>query len=161
MEIRLYIARHAHAEPALTDETRPLSSKGKKQVRRLCDGFSRSGLLQPESIWHSGLTRAEETARGLAEGLELEAPLIQKKGLCPFDDPVSILALIDALHCSTLIVGHDPNLSYLAKLLIDPKLSCEPLVFLKGSVLCLSRLVIGSQRTPWTIEWHISHHFFK
>ena len=161
MEIRLYIARHAHADPGFVDETRPLSDKGKKQVRRLCDGFSRSGLLRPESIWHSGLVRAEETARGLANGLKLEIPLIQKRGLSPFDDPASILALIDSLHRSTLIVGHDPNLSFLAKLLIDPNLEREPLVFLKGSVLCLSRLVVGSQHTPWQIEWHISHRFFK
>ena len=161
MEIRLYLARHAHADPAFTDETRPLSSKGKKQVRRLCDGFSRSGLLQPESIWHSGLTRAEETAQGLASGLKLEVPLIQKSGLSPFDDPASILGLIDSFRCSILIVGHEPNLSYLARLLVDPNLGREPIVFPKASVLCFSRLVVGSQHTPWQIEWHISHRFFK
>jgi len=161
MEIRLYIARHAHAEAAMDDDIRPLSPKGHKQVSRLCEGFSRSGLLQPESIWHSGLVRAEETARGLAEGLNLKAPLVQKKGLTPCDNPASILSLIDSLQHSTMIVGHNPNLSYLASLLIDPELNREPIVFLKGSVLCLSRLVIGSQSTPWQLEWHISHHFFK
>jgi len=161
MEMRLYIARHAHAEPSADDEIRPLSAKGRKQMERLRKGFAQSAFLRPEVVWHSGLVRAEETARELIEGLDLKVPLIQKGGLTPYDNPHLIVESINQSRQSTLIVGHNPNLSELARLLIDPQLGQDPIAFLKGSILCLSRFVAGSQHTPWQIEWHISHHFFK
>ncbi|MDQ8202419.1 phosphohistidine phosphatase SixA [Pelagicoccus sp. SDUM812003] len=157
----LYLVRHAHAlDDAPSDALRPLSPKGEKQCRRLVSGLS---SLEPsiDCIWQSGLVRAEETARLIADGLELSHPLTQKNGLAPFDSPAGIAAQAHELSLSCMIVGHEPNLSCLASLLLSGHDGFQRVVFPKASVLCLSRLKAGPQATPWQIEWHLNHKMFK
>lgn len=161
MEIRLYIARHAHASEADSDYIRPLSEKGHRQMDRLCKGLAGKSAIEPTAIWHSGLTRADETAQRLKEGLQLEPVLKEKKGLAPFDDPELIAKQLDQTMESVLLAGHEPNLSRLAALLLSENEAFERVLFPKASILCLSRLKVGTQSTPWQIEWHINHRLFK
>ena len=162
MQQRLYLARHAHAlDDAPSDDARPLSPKGHKQMKRLAQGLRGSSRLAPDLIWHSGLLRAEETAAALKSGLALDAPLLRKPGLAPNDDPHESHAALDALDQSCLVIGHDPHLSSLASLLLTGASGFERVVFAKASILCLSRMKAGQQSTPWQIEWHVSHHFFR
>lgn len=161
-QIQLYLARHAHAEDdAESDELRPLSLKGHRQMQRLVDGLDGKELLLPEVIWQSGLLRAAETAAALHQSLFPKIPIAKKSGLAPEDDPAPLLPQINRLEASCLVVGHEPNLSRLASLLLAGDDSFERVVFAKASILCLSRLKIGSQSTPWQIEWHLNHAFFK
>lgn len=157
----LYLVRHAHAlDDAPCDELRPLSPKGHKQISRLVRGLSRQSL-HIEFIWHSGLLRALETAQGLAAGLACDASLEQVDGLAPFDDPTDIAATLHESSGHTLIAGHEPNLSHLASLLIAGHSEFQRITFQKASILALSRLKAGKQATPWVIEWHLHHRFFK
>lgn len=157
----LYLVRHAHAvDDAPSDALRPLSPKGHKQISRLVHGLSQQSL-HIETIWHSGLVRAVETAEGLAEGIEWDAPLKQVDGLAPFDDPTGLAAQINEMNEHILIAGHEPNLSHLASLLIAGHSDFQRITFAKASILALSRLKAGPQSTPWNIEWHLSHRFFK
>ncbi|MBK1878166.1 phosphohistidine phosphatase SixA [Pelagicoccus mobilis] len=158
----LYLVRHAHAlDDAPSDELRPLSPKGHKQCARLVKGFSKNRLIQVDTIWQSGLVRAYETAEALATGLELDAQLTQKDGLAPFDNPIAIATQLNELSLSCLVAGHEPNMSYLASLLLTGNGDFQRVVFPKASILCLSRMKVGSQSTDWQIEWHLSHKHFK
>lgn len=158
----LHLVRHAHAEnDAPSDALRPLSQKGHRQCDRLVKAFSSNQMIQVTSIWHSGLVRAFETAEALANGLELPASLAQKDGLAPCDDPKAIAAELHASNQSRLLAGHEPNLSCLASLLLAEDDSFQRIVFPKASILCLSRMKVGSQSTPWQIVWHLSHKHFK
>ena len=161
MQQSLYLVRHAHASNANSDDIRPLSDKGHRQLDRLCTGLKGKDLVTPGLIWHSGLHRAEETARRLKEGLELEASLETVSGLTPFDIPRTVVSEIESHSESILIAGHEPNLSVLSSILLAGDLSFERFVFAKASVLCLSRLAIGNQSTSWQIEWHLNHRHFK
>lgn len=162
MQISLYLARHAHAEDdAASDEVRPLSAKGHRQMERLVNGLAGKDLLLPEVVWQSGLLRAQQTALALQEGLFPRLPMIKKRGLAPFDDPAAVRSQIEHLAQCCLVVGHEPNLSRLTSLLLAGDASFERVIFPKASILCLSRLKTSGSATPWQIEWHISHQFFK
>ncbi len=162
MQIYLYIVRHAHAlDDAPTDEERPLSEKGWRQTARLCKGLKGKSLITPSEIWHSGYIRARETAEALKHGLELEAPLKKKNGLTPFDNPSNIQESIEEIEHHLMVVGHEPNLSRLASLVLTRTTEFERVVFNKSAILCLSHLKIGKQSTPWQIEWHLNHKHFK
>lgn len=163
MQQYLYLARHAHAvDDAPSDEVRPLSPKGRKQLARLIKGLKNRNLIVPELIWHSGLDRAVETARILKDGLYLSPALTTMPALAPFGDPANIVESIEEIRQgSCLIVGHEPHLSRLTSLLLSGDTAFERVVFQKASVLCLSRLKSGDQTTPWQIEWHLSHLLFK
>ena len=161
MQQTLYIVRHAHASSSEADHDRPVSSKGRRQLSRLCQVFKGKSLVTPAEIWHSDLTRAIETAQQIAEELELTAPLKTVTGLRPFDDPIATADFIDDSSSDLMIVGHEPHLSSLAAQLVTGVQTLECVVFQKASILCLRRLKVGSQATPWQIEWHLHHRLFK
>ncbi|EDY82861.1 phosphohistidine phosphatase SixA [Verrucomicrobiia bacterium DG1235] len=158
----LYLVRHAHAlDDAPCDELRPLSPKGHKQCKRLVKAFAGKNQIEVDAIWQSGLVRAYETAEVLASGLELTAPLTQKDGLAPCEDPSPIAAQLDALNHNCLVAGHEPNLSYLASLLLTGNGDFQRVIFPKASILCISRMKVATQATPWQIEWHLNHKHFR
>lgn len=158
----IHLARHAHAESdASSDALRPLSPKGHRQCARLVKAFSSNEMIQTTTVWQSGLVRSFETADALTKGLELPAAIIQKDGLAPCDDPTPIADQLNELDQNCLVVGHEPNLSYLASLLLAGDDSLQRIVFPKASILCLSRMKAGTQATPWQIIWHLSHKHFK
>lgn len=161
MEQRIYIARHAHSVDGSPDETRPLSNKGFKQMGRLCKPLRRNQLIQVDEIWQSGLLRATETAQCLCDGLELNLPIKTVKDLRPYDHPKTIVDAIEKTEKSLLIVGHEPNLSALSSLLIAGDTESQKIVFNKASILCLTRLRVGKQSTPWEIQWHLWHKLLK
>jgi phosphohistidine phosphatase len=82
-------------------------------------------------------------------------------GITPFDDPSKIAERIDRSNEDIMVVGHEPNLSSLASLLLSGAQSFQCIVFPKTSILSLTRLKVGDQSTPWQINWHISHKLFK
>ena len=161
MQQTLHIVRHAHASNSEADHERPVSPKGRRQLSRLRQALEGKQLIAPSEIWHSDLTRAIETAQQLAEELELNAPLKTVEGLRPFDDPIATAELIDSCSTDLMVVGHEPHLSSLAAQLITGMQTLECVVFQKASILCLRRLKVGDQATPWQIEWHIHHRLFK
>ncbi|MBC2606988.1 phosphohistidine phosphatase SixA [Pelagicoccus albus] len=162
MQQTIYIARHAHAlDEAPSDALRPLSEKGHKQCARLVQGLRKTSLLSVSEVWHSGYLRAEQTASALANGLGLPLPHLQKDGLTPYDHPRSIAEKINQTHENFLLAGHEPNLSHLASLLLSGRDDFQAVIFPKASILCLSRMKVGSQATPWQIEWHLNHKHYK
>jgi len=161
MEQTLYLVRHAHASDLQPDSERPLSAKGKRQIERISSALRKKGLIEPSVIWHSPYLRAIETATLLHEGLGLSVGLEIVNGITPFDDPSKIAERIDRSNEDIMVVGHEPNLSSLASLLLSGAQSFQCIVFPKTSILSLTRLKVGDQSTPWQINWHISHKLFK
>ncbi len=161
MEQSLYLVRHAHASEFRPDDERPLSPKGKKQIERISKALRGKRLIEPSVFWHSPYLRAIETATLLHEGLGLSTPFKTVAGLTPFDNPTRVAELIDPSSEDTMIVGHEPNLSTLASILLSGTQSFECVLFPKASILNLTRLKVRGQSTPWQINWHISHKLFK
>jgi phosphohistidine phosphatase len=149
--MELYLIRHAHALDGEDDARRPLSPRGRKQVKALTKFLASSGALQPAEIWHSGLDRARETAELLVEGLELSAKLVEKKGLTPEDDPALLIARLKTVREPLAIVGHEPFLSALATLLVGGGAGVPIFVVRKSTIIALE----GSG-SLWQVRWQLA-----
>lgn len=147
----LYLIRHAHAVDADEDPARPLSKRGRDQVRSLAGFLLRSSAFEPTAIWHSPLVRSRETADLLAQHLKLSAPLSLVRGLEPENDPAGIVGQLKSPPDRLAIVGHEPHLSALASLLVRGQAAPPAFVMKKCAVLALE----GEDRF-WMVRWHVS-----
>ena len=149
--MQLYLIRHAHALDAASDAIRPLSAKGCAQVKRLARFLQRSGLFAPAEIWHSPLLRAAETAQLLTRHLQSDATRREVAGLKPEASPRIIARRLARAPDSLVLVGHEPNLSALASLLVAGQTSPPAFEFKKCGVLALERA--GAR---WVVRWQLS-----
>jgi phosphohistidine phosphatase len=120
-EIQLYLLRHAHAGDPFKwsgpDELRPLSDKGRMQAERLGSFLAAAGF-EPDVIVSSPKARALETARLVAAPLGRAVRVDDALG--QFLDLEALEALLTTADSPArpLLVGHDPDFSELAALLI-------------------------------------------
>ncbi len=149
--MQLYLIRHAHALDGLDDQARPLSAKGRQQVKRLAKFLRASGACAPAEIWHSPLVRAAQTAELLARGLKREFPRREVAGLAPHDDPREIAARLARTKKSVALVGHEPHLSALASLLVVGEAKPPRFVLKKCAALALDP---AGRR--WRVRWQVS-----
>lgn len=149
--MHLYLIRHAHALDGDNDAARPLSPKGRKQVRALGRLLREAEAFEAVEIWHSSLRRAGETAAALAARLKTKARLVEMGGLRPGDAGDSILRKLNELRRPVAVVGHEPHLSALASLLVVGKAAPSRFVLKKCAALRLDK-VDG----VWAVRWHIS-----
>jgi len=117
--MQVILFRHGDAlatgqEGIRTDEERPLSKKGKKQVRRSAMGLLRIGL-SPDRILTSPLVRARETAALIAEVAQKEGNVEICSALAPGSSPQQLLSrLVELKHLECVVcVGHLPDLGFL------------------------------------------------
>lgn len=151
--LQLYLVRHAHALDGENDAARPLSHRGREQVRAMAALLSRGTAFQPAEIWHSPLARAAETASLLARELRSAARLREVPGLEPHDDPAALVPRINGLAIPVAIVGHEPHLSALATLLIDAGDDTPAVVMKKCAILACERT---GPRGRWMLRWLVS-----
>ncbi len=110
--MKLYFLRHGEADwPNWTesDDARPLTKKGKKQMRKVAK-FLCDLMVDPDFILSSPLPRAFQTAEIAAEELDLD--VTQEPALAPGFDPDRLHELIERYQGRDLmLVGHEPDLS--------------------------------------------------
>lgn len=162
--MRLYLIRHAHALDHEIDAERPISPKGQALTRMVSAYFKANRQLIPKQFWHSPLQRAFETAADLVSQMELDSPLVETAGLEPLDDPQIVadrMRLYPATH-DIAIVGHQPQLSLLASLLVTDSKRSNLFHFKKNAVLALRRsddTHAKSGLPRWRVAWHFSPEF--
>jgi phosphohistidine phosphatase len=149
--MHIYLIRHAHALDGDDDAARPLSAKGRRQIRAVASHLRCAGLLQTKELWHSPLVRARDTARLLAKGLRMRATFVETDGLEPEADPAPAARSLARLRRSVAVIGHEPHLSALATRLLDGRSGQPIIVMKKGAVLALERT--GSR---WAVRWLLS-----
>jgi phosphohistidine phosphatase SixA len=119
----LYLLRHGHAGDPLAwtgpDELRPLSAKGKRQIKRL-GRFLVEGPMRPDSIVTSPKVRAEQTARAMGKALDIPVRLDQRlAGGFGMRSLAEVLGSLEARQ--PMLVGHDPDFSALLAGLIGSR----------------------------------------
>lgn len=147
----IYIIRHAHASAGEDDAVRPLSRRGREQIRRMARFLKKSGGLTAREFWHSPLVRSHDTARRLVKHLKIRAKLTEVKGLL-HDDPPGIMAKrLDQMRRAVAVVGHEPHLGALVSLLVANV--DQPVLFelRKADVVALARV-----QGRWMIQWQIT-----
>lgn len=110
--MKLYLMRHGTALLPHVDLSRPLSPEGRDEVTAVGNYLSRLDL-KPSHIYHSGKTRAKETALIVASCIEGPAPE-EHAHLAPDDPPDEAGAVLEAMDENVMVVGHLPHLPRLA-----------------------------------------------
>jgi phosphohistidine phosphatase len=146
--MQLFLLRHAEAEPdTANDEARTLTAKGSKQAENI-GKFCREHCFVPEMILSSPLTRAKETARLVARELELpklvrieeflRAGMTAERAFTGLREAFSELMKREKYSekASIMLVGHEPDFSSLAAVLIGGR--AESVHFRKATLMGLT-----------------------
>ncbi|AWR98504.1 phosphohistidine phosphatase SixA [Metallosphaera hakonensis] len=117
----LLIVRHGESEPqteGIVDQDRKLVKKGVKQMRRVANVLEELGY-EPEQVLVSPLLRAVQSAEIILDemGLDLKAETTEE--LLPDKDPAPLVEKLKGQQGTILIVGHEPQLSKLVKVLVS------------------------------------------
>ncbi|MBI2519696.1 MAG: histidine phosphatase family protein [Bdellovibrio sp.] len=142
----LALVRHGKAADAQEDEKRPLSPRGLEQVSDLAKALHKQ-KFNFNTIFHSGLLRAEQTAQGLQAHAFPHAILVQKNTLRPENPPSEILKELLESSQSILLVGHMPFMGKLANILGADR--CD---FSTAGCLVFERN-LDSLETPFKLLW--------
>jgi phosphohistidine phosphatase len=156
MVMPIYLIRHAHAIDGKDDAARPLSKKGRAQIRTLARFLRRNAGLETHEFWHSPLVRSVDTARLLAKGLQVRATFTLVSGLLHDDDPAVLAKKLGQQRQSVALVGHEPHLSALASLLVGGRAK-PPLFLLKKCAV----LALEKDGRRWTVRWQVSPELFR
>jgi phosphohistidine phosphatase len=121
--MELLLIRHGEAveaAPGLGDTGRWLTAKGRRQTRKVASWLGKKSARRPVVLWTSPLVRAVQTAEIVAERLCLEGDITAIRELAQGADPAELFRLVkDYRGPSPLgLVGHEPGLSALARLLL-------------------------------------------
>ena len=156
--MKLYLVRHAIAEELgdhEDDSLRPLTDKGREKMKRIAQALNETGV-QPDLIISSPYVRTSQTASILAKELKYKEELVYSDFLVPMAEPNDMIGEINEKYSvdELMLVGHEPNLSSLASVLLagSPDLSIN---FKKGGVCCLSVDNLHYDRKA-TLEWLIT-----
>ena len=148
--MRLYLVQHGEAKREEEDPSRPLTDRGREEVRRVAEYAARIGV-KVDRIIHSGKLRAAQTAEIMAEALKPPKGVERADGLDPLADPKIWAERLREVGEDLMIVGHLPHLSRLASLLLTGREDLEPVKFRMGGVVCLERDEAGK----WSVLWAI------
>jgi phosphohistidine phosphatase len=147
--MNIYLMQHGKPFPKEENPDRPLSGQGQKDVERVASFLMKAGI-KVDDIFHSGKTRARETAEIMISKLIPGKEPVKKSGLAPLDDVKEIADEIEKSQKDLVIVGHLPHLARLTSLMITGSDSNTVVDFQQGGVLCLK---YTDKEKVWMIAW--------
>lgn len=150
--MEVYLIQHGEAKGEAEDPARPLTDRGREEVRRVAAAAARA-RLSPAKIWHSGKLRAEQTALIFAEALGLEDKVISVTGLAPNDDVRPTAELLELEVEPIMMVGHLPFMSRLASFLLIGNADKPVVRFRMGGIVCLAR---RDDPKGWEVAWAVT-----
>jgi phosphohistidine phosphatase len=151
-DLVLYFLRHADAgDPARwtgDDADRPLSSKGRRQAKRL-GRFLKKLDAGPDAVLTSPKLRASETARPVARSIGLR-PTVDERLSVDFGekDLAAIVAGLDPDVRGLMLVGHDPDFSDLVSWLVGSGIEMQ-----KGALARVDLPDRTAQKGRGSLRW--------
>jgi phosphohistidine phosphatase len=137
----IYLLRHAQAGEHVagpSDDLRRLTADGRKRMRQAARGMRRLGL-RLDVLITSPLPRAAETAALIAQSYSgCPRPQIMDALACRISPADAVVALKPfAAHDHLMIVGHEPQLSAIASILLTRTPDRLDIQLKKGGCLAL------------------------
>lgn len=140
--MRLYLVQHGDAQPEAVSAERELTPQGRLDVERLADFLGGHGV-RAARVYHSGKTRARQTAEILAARLAPEVTAEVFAGINPNDPVVPLAERVRGWTEDTVLAGHLPFVGRMAALLVTGREEPPVVAFLPGSAACLERDAAG------------------
>jgi phosphohistidine phosphatase len=147
--MNIYLMQHGKPVSKEENPDRPLSNQGKKDVEKVASFLMKTGV-RVDAVFHSGKTRARETAEIMISKLTPGKDPVKKNGLAPLDDVKEIAEEIGQSQKELMIVGHLPHLARLTALLITGNDSKPVVKFQQGGIACLRH---DDEEKAWAIAW--------
>ncbi len=146
--MKLYLVQHGEALPKEVDSERPLSDQGRHDAERLARFLAVRGV-RVSRVWHSGKTRARQTAELLAATVAPGEKAEARAGLAPKDPTETFAEKLAAWREDAMVVGHLPFMARLVTRLVTKSDDGRMVAYLPGSLVCLERDDDGA----WAIAW--------
>jgi phosphohistidine phosphatase len=142
-----------HGVPVSKQENpeKPLSRQGIKEVERVAE-LLKMGGIGVDQVFHSGKTRARQTAEIVASHVVPGTVPVEKEGLSPLDDVNEIADWIEGQEKDLLIAGHLPHLASLLSLLLLGNESPFIARFQPAGIVCLEK----GEGSYWEMIWMLS-----
>ena len=144
--MEIYLVQHGEAN---NDEEKALSDKGRREVEKVAKSLSKAGV-KPAFIMHSNKLRAKQTAEVFSSILRPHGGIREMLGLAPTDSPRMAKEFLETAREPVMLVGHLPNLSKLASMLLGGDPEIETVVFRMGGVVCFEK------EGKWKVKWIIT-----
>ncbi|MFH1701178.1 MAG: phosphohistidine phosphatase SixA [Candidatus Zixiibacteriota bacterium] len=155
--MRLYLVQHALAKPKDEDPDRTLSEEGLSELSKIMTFLDHNTRLNISAIFHSGKTRALQTAEIFHAQLRPQPKLMESHGLGPMDSPEIWKEKANNLDDDAMIVGHLPHLSRLISLLICGVPDIPIICFYNSGIICLNR----DNGSNWQFDWAVIPEILK
>jgi phosphohistidine phosphatase len=107
--------------------------------------------VQIAAIWHSGKTRAAQTAEILGASLNPSGGVMEKEHLGPDDAVKPLKKALSKQKENAMVVGHLPFLNRLASELLGAK-SEHAVTFPPAGMACVERQGDGTWSVCWAVE---------
>ena len=150
--MNIYLVQHAEPKKEEEDPQRPLSEKGRTDIRNVAAFVAKHKNIRVNSIMHSGKTRARQTAEVLTECLNPSEGIKEVDGLKPLDDPSIWVKRLSEMNEDVMLVGHLPHLSKLSAYLLCQDENKTIIDFQMGVIVCLCEDESGI----WSIRWIVT-----
>ncbi len=145
----IVFVQHGEAKREEEDPERPLTERGKEDTRKV--GKFLSHFFSAVRIFHSGKTRAEQTARILQEYIGGSVERVE--GLAPNDPPDKALEIVNLAYekgDNVVIVGHLPHLAKVIQRLCGS--DCVKFTY-SGAVAVTKE---EKNEGKWKVIWYIN-----
>jgi phosphohistidine phosphatase len=117
-----------------------------KRVSKIGDKLN----IRPSKVFHSGKTRAKQTAEIIVLGLKISNITVEAvQGLNPNDDVRLWAERIAKETKDLMIVGHLPFLDKLASFLLCGDENARVIMFRYGAIVCLYQ----KEDKKWAVRW--------
>jgi len=146
--MKLYIIQHGEALAESVDPDRPLSDAGTTDIRDLSEMLLKAGA-SPARIYHSGKTRAQQSAEILGRVLGREDVVSATDGLSPKAPPRVFVEGLDGIEEDLMLVSHQPFVGKLVATLICGDDTKTVVDFEPGTLVCLVR----HADFGWVVDW--------
>ena len=147
--MKLYLIQHGEATTEEVDPSRPLSAKGRSDVRKIAS-FLKGAGVHPGLILQSGKTRARQTAEIIAGQLGPDCQVKEREGLGPNDPVKGIISEISGTANDLMVVGHLPFMERLVSYLITGTPEKHVIRFRNAGIACLE---YDRMENTWAIRW--------
>ena len=147
--MNIYLMQHGKPVTKEKNPDKPLSDRGRDDVRKMA-GFLKKAGIQVETVFHSGKTRARQTAEIISSKINPGKESQKRGALSPLDDVKTIAEEIKQGQKDFMIVGHLPHLGKLVSFLTTGSDSSQVVGFQQGGVVCLRT---NEEEKNWAIAW--------
>jgi phosphohistidine phosphatase len=150
MPVKIYVVRHGEAVEKHVDPKRPLSERGRSEIREVAAFLEEAGV-RVDRVVHSGKARAAETAEILGASVLPDGSPEAADGLSPNDPVDDVVERMVRRSQDSMMVGHLPFVGKFVEALTRGGPERKSASFDAGTVVCLER----TEGQGWAISWSV------